>query len=1125
MRRRWRMMIGWMRTRKRERRERRERRKRREMRKRRKRKRKRRQAIMGRRWKGVRRRQGKKSRMGSEEEEVQEAGKGVGEEERGGFERGGRVGVQGTVDSEEGAGREEHNGTMGGNDVDRDAENDDRDADNDDRDADNDDRDADSDDSMMTQPEDEATWQSLIEQSTHESDMESAREGGRRKGDELEAVLDSQEGDIGGGGRIRVEEEQEREVGEPEGKGKKGEELEGKGNTGGDADGEGKKRGELGGREEMENEDAEGREKGDGDGRMMQISAAGRRAGKNKRSSEGRGEGRGEEGKGEEVREEDGRGEEGRGEEGRRDMTGDCAKGGREEERLRVAEDKLQGYADTRCVQDEVVALEEGEGTAMGEFDFEPPSFSLHVQPSEIQLEPDLMNFLPSQGLDAPSFSLNSEAPPKSPRHVQPSELRMEPGAMNLLPSQGLDAPSFSLGLEGWDGEEGSLGDGQCMAERDGQQGVAEKGFEWSQGEVESTVGDGEGMAKREAWEGKQGAVEQRVAVGRGDERRREDAGSREGKNASGDVAAGRVESGKKVKVEMSGSHAEVADPAAGNAGGAAVSGEGDGRRRFKRLRKAVEVRGRAGESKEEERRVEERWNEERKKEERREEEIRKEERRKEEGKEGSQSETPVKAGMGFVCSSPSPVLLSPSAPELAAATPSPTRRGHTAAAAGTTAAARNPPASKPTAAAAASATPSAPKSVAPRDAAAAATHHRSASHPWRTPTYPLVPAPVPSKRPMSCPTMPRLPQTWFRTDDAIEDEFEMVDVRDRVGVEDIEDTPPEGRDEGEAGERGEEAEEGEGGEEREGRCGVVEGLRRRLFLDGDDEGWAADAPQHDVSEGAMGTGFNQGRSSVVQPPSRFTDSLQQQPSKTQTPVLSNGGPRPGFGAPHNSSHVMQQQQQPSAQTAAVSDPMQRAPPTHTPAATPALSDIMPRPISVQTLASPALSEATRQLLQRRLPHLQLVDSLEERGCDANGDPVFIDYRNQFGTEPPSGADADRGGRPFSHATGNENECHEVRGSGFPWPQQPGGAAAGGRAAGNGGAMGGRGLGWQQQLSQQQGGSGRRRGSGGGGGTARAVGGGTGAACTSGGQWVAEGGKKVSGLRRFETSRFETSQN
>ncbi|CAI5468892.1 unnamed protein product [Closterium sp. Yama58-4] len=167
---------------------------------------------------------------------------------------------------------EEQDGTMGGNDDDRDADNDDRDADNDDRDADNDDRDADNDDrdaddddrdadtddSMMTEPEDEATWQSLIEQSAHEND-------------------------------------------------------------------------------------------------------------------------------------------------------------------------------------DGVEALEEGEGTAMGEFDFEPPSFSLHVQPSELQTDPD--------------------------------------DGMNLLPSQGLDAPSFSLGLEGWDGE-AALGDGQGMAERDGQQGATEKDFE-----------------------------------------------------------------------------------------------------------------------------------------------------------------------------------------------------------------------------------------------------------------------------------------------------------------------------------------------------------------------------------------------------------------------------------------------------------------------------------------------------------------------------------------------------------------------------------------------------------------------------------------------------------------------
>ncbi|CAI5991342.1 unnamed protein product [Closterium sp. NIES-65] len=438
----------------------------------------------------------------------------------------------------------------------------------------------------------------------------------------------------------------------------------------------------------------------------------------------------------------------------------------------------------------------------MGEFDFEPPSFSLHVQPSELHMEPDArMNFLPSQGVDAPSLSFHPEAPPKSPPLVQPSEIQAELDGMNFSPSQGLDAPSFSLnpeappkmgvkhetafeapeesgtqesgfqasqgldapsfslGLEGWDGEEGALGDGQCMTERDGQQGAAERVFERSHRKMESTVGDDEGLAKREAWEGKQGAVEQRVAVG------------------------------------------------------------------------------------------------------------------------------------------------------------------------------------------------------------------------------------------------------W----------------------------------------------------------------------DGERQG------------------------------------------ATQQP------------------------------------------PRQTPAATPVPSSSMHQPPATQTPATtPTLSEATRQLLQRRLPHLQLVGWLEERGCDANGDPVFIDYRCQFGSETPSGADTDRGGRPFSQAHGNENEnengCYEVGGSGFPCPQQPAGVGAAGSAARkvhfeapqnaphymcpqqpagaggagsaarNGGRMGGEGFGRQQQLSQQQGGSGRRRGSGGGGGAvaSRAGGGGGGSsgggvtgrgvAGSSGGHWVAEGGKKVSCL-------------
>ncbi|CAI5972945.1 unnamed protein product [Closterium sp. NIES-65] len=694
--------------------------------------------------------------IGNEEEEEQEAGKWMGEERRG------NIGVQESVEREEGAGREEQDRTMGGNDDDRDADNDDRDADNDDRDADNDGRDADndgrdadndgrdadndgrdadndgrdadndgrdadndgrdadndgrdadhdgrdadSDDSMMTQPDDEATWQSLIEQSTVEIVMESAREGGRRKVDGLEILSDSQEEDKGGGGRIRVEEEQEREGSEGRGKGKKG--------------------GEVRRREEVGHEEGEGREKAGGSSEMVQSGRSG--------------------------------------------------------------------------------GLGGGGGMAMGEFDFEPPSFSLHVQPSELHMEPDArMNFLPSQGVDAPSLSFHPEAPPKSPPLVQPSEIQAELDGMNFSPSQGLDAPSFSLnpeappkmgvkhetafeapeesgtqesgfqasqgldapsfslGLEGWDGEEGALGDGQCMTERDGQQGAAERVFDRSHRKMESTVGDDEGLAKREAWEGKQGAVEQRVAVGWDGERCREDERS---ERALGDGVYGRVESGKKVKVE---------------------------------------------------------------------------------------------------------------------------------------------------------------------------------------------------------------------------------------------------------------------------------------------------------------------------------------PPATQTPAT-----------------------------------------------------------------TPTLSEATRQLLQRRLPHLQLVGWLEERGCDANGDPVFIDYRCQFGSETPSGADTDRGGRPFSQAHGNENEnengCYEVGGSGFPCPQQPAGVGAAGSAARkvhfeapqnaphymcpqqpagaggagsaarNGGRMGGEGFGRQQQLSQQQGGSGRRRGSGGGGGAvaSRAGGGGGGSsgggvtgrgvAGSSGGHWVAEGGKKVSCL-------------
>ncbi|CAI6010518.1 unnamed protein product [Closterium sp. NIES-65] len=796
--------------------------------------------------------------IGNEEEEEQEAGKWMGEERRG------NIGVQESVEREEGAGREEQDRTMGGNDDDRDADNDDRDADNDDRDADNDGRDADndgrdadndgrdadndgrdadndgrdadndgrdadndgrdadndgrdadhdgrdadSDDSMMTQPDDEATWQSLIEQSTVEIVMESAREGGRRKVDGLEILSDSQEEDKGGGGRIRVEEEQEREGSEGRGKGKKG--------------------GEVRRREEVGHEEGEGREKAGGSSEMVQSGFAGSREGR----SEGRGVGRGEEGRGEV-----GKGGEGRGEEER----GECANGGREEENLSGAEEKVLADEDARCVQDEAEALEEGEGMAMGEFDFEPPSFSLHVQPSELHMEPDArMNFLPSQGVDAPSLSFHPEAPPKSPPLVQPSEIQAELDGMNFSPSQGLDAPSFSLnpeappkmgvkhetafeapeesgtqesgfqasqgldapsfslGLEGWDGEEGALGDGQCMTERDGQQGAAERVFDRSHRKMESTVGDDEGLAKREAWEGKQGAVEQRVAVGWDGERCREDERS---ERALGDGVYGRVESGKKVKVEVSGAHADVA----GSAGGAAASAERDGGRRFKRLRKAVE------------------------------------------------------------------------------------------------------------------------------------------------------------------------------------------------------------------------------------------------------------------------------------------------PPATQTPAT-----------------------------------------------------------------TPTLSEATRQLLQRRLPHLQLVGWLEERGCDANGDPVFIDYRCQFGSETPSGADTDRGGRPFSQAHGNENEnengCYEVGGSGFPCPQQPAGVGAAGSAARkvhfeapqnaphymcpqqpagaggagsaarNGGRMGGEGFGRQQQLSQQQGGSGRRRGSGGGGGAvaSRAGGGGGGSsgggvtgrgvAGSSGGHWVAEGGKKVSCL-------------
>ncbi|CAI5992864.1 unnamed protein product [Closterium sp. NIES-64] len=609
--------------------------------------------------------------IGNEEEEEQEAGKWMGEERRG------NIGVQESVEREEGAGREEQDRTMGGNDDDRDADNDDRDADNDDRDADNDGRDADND--------------------------------GR------DADNDGRDAD----------------------------------NDGRDADNDGR------------DADNDGRD-ADNDAGMLTMMAG--------------------------------------------------------------------------MLTDEAEALEEGEGMAMGEFDFEPPSFSLHVQPSELHMEPDArMNFLPSQGVDAPSLSFHPEAPPKSPPLVQPSEIQAELDGMNFSPSQGLDAPSFSLnpeappkmgvkhetafeapeesgtqesgfqasqgldapsfslGLEGWDGEEGALGDGQCMTERDGQQGAAERVFERSHRKMESTVGDDEGLAKREAWEGKQGAVEQRVAVGWDGERCREVERS---ERALGDGVYGRVESGKKVKVEVSGAHADVA----GSAGGAAASAERDGGRRFKRLRKAVE----------------------------------------------------------------------------------------------------------------------------------------------------------------------------------------------------------------------------------------------------------------------------------------------------------------------------------------------------TPATT------------------PTLSEATRQLLQRRLPHLQLVGWLEERGCDANGDPVFIDYRCQFGSETPSGADTDRGGRPFSQAHGNENEnengCYEVGGSGFPCPQQPAGVGAAGSAARkvhfeapqnaphymcpqqpagaggagsaarNGGRMGGEGVGWQQQLSQQQGGSGRRRGSGGGGGAvaSRAGGGGGGSsgggvtgrgvAGSSGGHWVAEGGKKVSCL-------------
>ncbi|CAI5467240.1 unnamed protein product [Closterium sp. Yama58-4] len=575
------------------------------------------------------------------------------------------------------------------------------------------------------------------------------------------------------------------------------------------------------------------------------------------------------------------------------------------------------------------------------------------------------------------------------------------------------DEATFSLGLEGWD-EEAALGDGQGMSERDGQQGAAEKDFESSQRKVETTVGDGEVEAKREAWEGKNGAVGQRVAVKCGGERCRDDSCCK---------------SETKVKVEVPGV-AVVDSDFAGSGGGAAAT------------------------------------------------------------------------------------------PELAAATPSPSRLAPPAAATGTSIPeksfewTRKPPL-KP-------ATPQ------PEMTSSRATETRMAFESTRKPP----PKPWASRATEAmgtAPTIPRLPQTWFRADS---DE------------DDIEDTPPGRQEEGEAGEGGEAGREGEEGEEKEERCGEVEGLRRRLFCDEDEEGGAADvsrgatvagftkgrsaverppfeAPQTtaDGSRGDTGAGFTKGQSSVVQPPGRFTDALRYPPS-TQAAAMWNGAPRPGttrnetsFAAPQSASHAMQHP--PSAQAPAVSDPMQRAPPTHTPAATPVLSDSLQRPISTHTPATPALSEATRQLLQRRLPHLQLVGWLEERGCDANGDPVFIDYRHQFGVGP-SGADAGRKSLSFLHATegqarGNENEdgCCEVGGFGSPWPEQPACAAGGGIGAGNGGAMGGRDLGWQQQLFQQKGGSGRRRGSGGGGGGGAAAAGGGAAAGSSGGHWVSEGGKKV----------------
>ncbi|GJP82140.1 hypothetical protein CLOP_g12356 [Closterium sp. NIES-67] len=446
-----------------------------------------------------------------------------------------------------------------------------------------------------------------------------------------------------------------------------------------------------------------------------------------------------------------------------------------------------------------------------------------------------------------------------------------------------------------------------------------------------------------------------------------------------------------------------------------------------------------------------------------------------------------TEAGVGFNCASPSAVFISPSAPALAAVTPSPRQGAPKPAAANPPPpkpAAANPPPPKPAAAnppppKPAAANPPPPKPAAanpppPKPAAANPPPPKPAAPVATTPAMRLseghlgrTPSLASALRPASCP-MPRLPEACFVSDDEIDDiEASLPDEREGGGEE------MEEREEGE-----ERWERGERGERRQ-LCEEGDGLRRRLFWDGK-EGCFPGICEALQGSQAAGGGAEAG-------------------------IEHRGKGGAGFTA--QSSSDFNHPASTPRNTPLFPDPVRQPP-------------FNPPPLNPPHRNSTPLSDAMRQLLRRRLPHLQLVGWLEEHG-DANGEPVFIDYKGQFG---PSLADADRAGRPAWPAGEGERggRCDppeaEARWAADAFGQQQQACQPFGvGGVGDGVGMRGGNSGWQQ------GAGGRRRGNGGGGGGGGSAaarsgrnGGGAGsgaatggAASGSGGHWVSEGGKKV----------------